>query len=244
MELYGIGVGPGDPELLTIKAVKALQSCPHIFTASSTKNEYSLAFKVAREYIPSSTPVEALSFPMTKDPEKLKHAWEKNAQRVVEVLKSKGKAGFITLGDPCLFSTFGYLAREVKKIAPQTKIFFVPGITAAQAAASSLNLVLAEGEKGFAIISGLNTTLLKDLINHPDVSIAVYKVYKNKEEIISVLKDDERGSQAIAVHKCGFPEERVFRSLKELDSFSPSYFTLLLVGGSPVEVNTKEEEQK
>ncbi|NPA39397.1 MAG: precorrin-2 C(20)-methyltransferase [Thermodesulfobacteria bacterium] len=238
MKLFGIGVGPGDPELLTIKAVKALRSSHHIFTASSTKNEYSLALKVAREYIPPSVTVEALGFPMTKDPAELKKAWKKNALRVFEVLKRVKVASFITLGDPTLFSTFGYLARELKDIAPEVEIELIPGITAAQAAASKLGLSLAEGSKGFAIVSATSPELLKKLLELKDLSLAVYKVYKNKETIIDLVERAGRNPNYVVI-KCGFPEEKIMKDIKHLKKEKPSYFTLLLTGVNSI--NHEEE---
>ena len=83
--LYGIGVGPGDPELITLKALKVLQRVPHIFASCSTKNSYSLALNIVRCHL-NGAGIEHLPFPMTKDPQVLQEAWEKNARRVLEVL--------------------------------------------------------------------------------------------------------------------------------------------------------------
>ena len=78
--LYGIGVGPGDPELITLKAIRILARVDVVYTASSTKNDYSLAVSIARPHIPDSAEIHNLGFPMSKDKEILKQAWEKNAQ--------------------------------------------------------------------------------------------------------------------------------------------------------------------
>jgi len=83
--LYGIGVGPGDPELITLKALKVLQRVPHIFASCSTKNTYSLALSIVRCHL-NGAGIEHLPFPMTKDAEVLAAAWERNARRVLEVL--------------------------------------------------------------------------------------------------------------------------------------------------------------
>jgi len=235
MKFYGIGVGPGDPELITVKAVKALHSCSHIFTASSTKNEYSLALKVAREYLPPSVPVETLSFPMTRDEKLLEKAWLENAKRVVEVLKQKGTAGFLTMGDPSLFSTFGYLARKVKSLCPEVTLEVIPGITAAQGAAARRKLILAEGEEGFVIASGLSLSTLKNLLQQEKLNIAVYKVYKNKNEILRLVKESNAKKKVMGFYKCGFEEEKIFDSLDTFEKAKPSYFTLLLIGAKPLE---------
>ena len=72
--LYGIGVGPGDPELLTLKAVKVLKEVSHVFAASSSKNDYSLARSIVNGHLPAGTPVDQLAFPMTYNPERLENA--------------------------------------------------------------------------------------------------------------------------------------------------------------------------
>ena len=83
--LYGIGVGPGDPDLITLKAVRVLKRVPHVFASCSTKNSYSLALNIVRCHL-NGAGLEHLPFPMTKDPQVLQAAWEKNAARVLEVL--------------------------------------------------------------------------------------------------------------------------------------------------------------
>ncbi len=83
--LYGIGVGPGDPDLLTLKAVHILQRVDIVYTAASTKNDYSLAVNIARAHIPAQTEIRALTFPMTKDRDVTRKAWETNARTIAAV---------------------------------------------------------------------------------------------------------------------------------------------------------------
>ena len=98
--LYAVGVGPGDPDLITLKAVKALNSSAVVFAAASTKNDYSLALSIAAPHMRPDTPVEHLGFPMTKDAAVLEAAWQANAQAVLQALDQGRDAAFITLGDP------------------------------------------------------------------------------------------------------------------------------------------------
>ena len=105
--LYGIGVGPGDPELITLKAMKILRKVAVVFAAASTKNNYSLAVDIASAHLPKDVPVKFIGFPMTRDKEILKTAWQDNARKVAEPLKKGKDVAFITLGDPMTYSTFG-----------------------------------------------------------------------------------------------------------------------------------------
>ena len=233
--LYGIGVGPGDPDLITLKAVKVLAQARHVFTASSSKRSYSLALSVARRYLPPEVEVEFLKFPMTKERKALVKAWEENAQQVVEVLRQKGEAVFLTMGDPTLYSTFGPLARAVKALWPEVELRLIPGVTAAQAAASRLGISLAEGEEGFAIISGLSKTETISRLRKAGISLAIYKVYRRAEEVIQVLRENGELRNTLAISWCGFPKEAIYKNPEKISSRSLSYFTLFLVGGHILE---------
>lgn len=226
-----MGVGPGDPELLTLKALRVLEKAVHIFVASSSKNDYSLALRVVEDYLPKGVPVERLSFPMTRERSCLEGAWRENARQVVKVLEEKGSAVFLTLGDPALFSTFGPLAQAVREIVPEVEIEMVPGITAAQAAAARLKVILAEGEGAFLIASGLATEETLRKLTQEVSSFALYKIHRRAPEIVRLLQDLGCLSQTQAISLCGFPEEKVYQDPREISRSRPPYFTLLLVGG-------------
>jgi len=233
--LYGVGVGPGDPELLTLKAVRVLGEAVHVFVASSSRNDHSLALRVAEAHLKKGVPVERLPFPMTRERRLLEEAWETNARRVAEVLSRREPVVFLTMGDPALFSTFGHLARRVREILPEAEIEMVPGITAAQAAAARLRILLAEGEGAFAIASALaeEATLRKLATEFP--AFALYKVYRRAGEVLRIIEDLGRLDETRAVSFCGFPEEKVYADPRDLLTSTPPYFTLLLVGGEPLD---------
>lgn len=233
--LYGVGVGPGDPELLTLKAVRVLREMEHIFVASSSKNDYSLALQTVREHLPPGTPVERLPFPMTRERRVLEEAWEENACRVARVLCEKNRAAFLTLGDPALFSTFGHLARRLKKHLPRAEVRLIPGITAAQAAAARLGLLLAEGEEAFVIASGLAADEVLQKLSREASSLVLYKVYRRAGAILRLLEKTGRLPETRAISFCGFPEEKIYSNPRELSGSTPPYFTLLIVGGKPLD---------
>jgi len=127
--LYGIGVGPGDPELLTIKAAKVLGRVDLILAASSTKNDDSLALDIARPHLKPDARVIRLGFPMSRNEDTLQSAWEENARLVLNELEQGHDAAFLTLGDPLLYSTFAYLLRTLRSLAPEQAVTIIPGIT-------------------------------------------------------------------------------------------------------------------
>ena len=226
--LYGIGVGPGDPDLITLKAAKALGQVDIVFAAASTKNHHSLALSIARPHIPDATPVELLRFPMTRDRSKTRRAWEANAQRIVGELTAGRDAAFLTLGDSLTYSTFGYLMAYVKAAAPQVKILTVPGIASYQAAASRLNTTLVEGEGSLMVVSGATGgDRLRSLAEKPE-TVVFLKAYRNLEDIRAALDESGQYPYCVAVKNCGHPSEEIVVDLEKLCRQKPDYWTLII----------------
>jgi len=227
--LYGIGVGPGDPELITLKGIKVLGYVDVVFAASSTKNRYSLAVNIASRYLRKDTPVELLGFPMTRDPEKLKEAWRENALRVMKPLKEGKNVAFLTLGDPLTYSTFGYVMQTLRREDPNLSIKIVPGITSYQAAAAAAGWVLAEAEESLAVISGvLGAERLKEVVDSVD-SIVMLKVYRRYEEILLDLEELGLLGHSVLVSNCGREGEKIVRDLKKHRLDDLGYLSLLLI---------------
>ncbi len=228
--LYGIGVGPGDPDHITLKAVKALSKVDVIYTASSTKNNHSLAVRIAAPHIPENTPVHRIAFPMCKDRDVLEASWEENARIVAETLKSGKDAAFITLGDCLTYSTYGYLSRQMKRILPGAKLVAVPGITAYQAAAARVNRQLVEGEESLVILSGVKGGDRFRKVAEGTENAVFMKAYKNVADIRSALEENGFSGNAVGVKSCGLPEEKLIENLSDFDQTPPDYWTLILSG--------------
>ena len=137
--LYGLGVGPGDPELITLRAARVLNSVDIVFAAASTKNSYSLAISIAKPHIPDLTPIRMLRFPMTRDKKETQKAWKDHALTIIKELKQGYNVAFITLGDPMTYSTYGYILKTIQTLAPHQPVISIPGITSYQASAACLN---------------------------------------------------------------------------------------------------------
>lgn len=226
-KLFGVGVGPGDPELLTMKAVRVIKSADVIFTAASTKNTYSLAVEIASPYISPDVPVNILSFPMTKDMNTAETAWTENARMIAETLRQGRNAVFLTLGDPTTYSTFGYILKKMKCIMPDADIETIPGITSFHAASARLNRILVEGEESLLITSG---AFGGDRIrNVADIeNVAIVKAYKNIRDVNQALKDTGLYKRSVAVSKCGRDNEEIINDIGELENRAPDYWTLIL----------------
>ncbi len=151
--LYGIGAGPGDPQLITLKALEILKRVKFVFAASSTRNTYSLAVGIVSPFLGEDVSVELVGFPMTHNKTELRAAWKDNARKILKHLRKGKDAAFVTLGDPMTYSTFGYIMQTIRETDPDVPIEIIPGITSYQAGAAACR-VLAEAEESFTVISG------------------------------------------------------------------------------------------
>lgn len=227
--LYGIGVGPGDPELITLKAINILQKVSVVFAASSTKNSYSLAEKIVSPHLKKGTPVIHLGFPMTLDKKTLETAWQDNAAKVISATKHGKDAAFITLGDPLTYSTFGYLMEAVQKNDPEISIKIIPGITSYHAAAAAAKQVIAKAEESFTVMSGaLGEGNLQKAIETSD-TVVMLKVYRKYREILDTLTKFNLADQSVLVSRCGLDDESIIKDIAKHRDIMPHYLSMLLI---------------
>ncbi|MFZ5453060.1 MAG: precorrin-2 C(20)-methyltransferase [Thermodesulfobacteriota bacterium] len=226
--LYGIGVGPGDPDLITLKALRVLQQVPHIFASCSSKNSYSLALNIVRCHL-NGAGIEHLPFPMTRDPQVLQEAWEKNAALVLEVLNAGEDAAFVTLGDPLTYSTFGYLLKTIKRLQPEARVITIPGITSYSAAAALTHTPLTEGEESFFLVSGAQgAARLREVVDKTD-NIVMLKTYRNFKEIYQALEELDLLDRAVCISRCGLDGETVVENLRDLKEETLSYLSMIII---------------
>ncbi len=152
MKLFCVGCGPGDPELLTIKAVNLIKGAEVIFAPTAREGKPSIALSVVDQYIDKSTKTVSLVFPMVKDRESLKDYWIRNADEIAAVVRSGKRVVYLTVGDPALYSTWIYVHREMKKRHPDIEIEIVPGVASMFAIANKAKISLVEGDETIAIV--------------------------------------------------------------------------------------------
>ncbi len=226
--LFGIGVGPGDPELITLKATKILNQVDTVFAAASTKNNHSLAVNIAERHIPENTKVKMLRFPMTRDKNETRKAWRKHAQAIIEEIERGKNVAFLTLGDAMTYSTFGYIIRHIQDLAPDIEIQTVPGITSYQAAAASLNMPLVEGEESLMVVSGATGgNRLRELEGKPE-NVVFLKAYRNVKDIKAAIDEIGKYPSSVGVKNCSHPNEEIIADIEELGERVPDYWTLII----------------
>lgn len=227
--LYGIGVGPGDPELITIKAFRLLKECPVIAYPKKRKGSKSYAHRIIDVYVnPTEKDMLGLVFPMTKDPQILDEKWTETVELVWEKLNAGQDVAFVSEGDPLLYSTFIHMMNKMKKMYPQVEIKTVPGISSVNGTASQLGLPLAEGDDHVAIIPAQeNYQAMKKVIQENDCVIFI-KVAKVKDMMLELLGELNLLDKAKFVTKATSDEEIIWDT-HNLDGVDLEYLTLLVV---------------
>ncbi len=198
--LIGIGVGPGDPELLTVKAVKAIQNADIIMCPASNEDRPSIALSVVSSIIDKSKNQEIIKliFPMTKDKDVLEHTWKRNAKIMAETVLSGKNVVYLTVGDPFLYSTWIYMHKDLKENYPDMNISVIPGIVSIFTFASKVGVSVAEGAEKVAIIpSCYDLSSVKEIAKHAE-SMIFLKDGRYFDQVIKVLKES------------GFPDDSIF----------------------------------
>jgi precorrin-2/cobalt-factor-2 C20-methyltransferase len=152
MKLFCVGCGPGDPELLTVKAVNTIKNAEIIFAPTAREGKPSIALSVVERYVDKFAKKVDLVFPMVKDRESLKDYWKRNADKIADAVRTEKRVIYLTVGDPALYSTWIYIQRELQKNHSDIEIDIVPGIASMFAFAAQAKMSLAEGDETLAIV--------------------------------------------------------------------------------------------
>jgi precorrin-2/cobalt-factor-2 C20-methyltransferase len=227
--LYGLGVGPGDPELITVKAFRKLKESPVIAYPKKQKGSKSYAQRIIDVYFqPNEKEMLGLVFPMTKDPEILERKWSETVETVWEKLREGKDVAFVTEGDPLLYSTFIHMMRLMQERHPEVPIEVVPGISSINGAASRLGIPLADGDEHVAIVPARDDyESMKKVIEENDCIIFI-KVAKVIDLMLQILRELDLLHKASVVTKVTSDEEIIWK-VDELEGAELEYLTLMVV---------------
>jgi precorrin-2/cobalt-factor-2 C20-methyltransferase len=205
---YGIGVGPGDPELLTVKAIKAIEQVDVLIAPKTEKKDGSVALTVAKPYLKKDVEIVYQVFPMVKGfAENSTDAWESNKQEILELLRAGKNVAFLTIGDPMFYSTYIYVFRllENEGVDIQT----IPGIPAFAAIGSQLGYPIVEGDDVLSIIPATASPEKVEKAMQAADNVVLMKVYKNFEDVADMLDKNEMAEQAVLVSRAGLDDEKI-----------------------------------
>jgi len=223
---YGVGVGPGDPELLTLKAVRVLQGIDAVAVPRAGAEKESLAYAIAREFIPVQARVLELVFPMTRETRRLEQGWKEAAARIQALLEQGKNTAFLTVGDPMLYSTYIYIFQRIQEAGYSVET--VPGIPSFCAAAAAAGFPLAEGDDRLALVPWNREQALQGEALQPFSSLALLKVSSDLEGIIETLAETGFLQRSMLVSRCGHEDERIVTDLASLKGSAVPYFSLIL----------------
>ncbi len=227
-----IGIGPGDPELLTLKAVRIIKEADVLCVPKGRESGSSLALSIVERAV-SLDGKEILEayFPMKKTlrpSSELDEKWNQTVNSIHEKLKEGKDVAFPTLGDPTIYSTFFYLYDKLLDIMPGLNIEIIPGVSSINASAARANIPLGLGNDRIAVLPANYMDNLKETLETFD-TIVLMKVNKVFSEILSLLSEMGLVNNAVCVSRAGMEDEKIFKNIKEIEQEKLNYFSMVIV---------------
>ena len=221
-KLYGVGIGPGDPELLTLKALRVIRESKVIALPGKEPRE-TVAYKIVEGVYPEIAEKEllAVDMPMTKDPVKLEASHEAGAAAIMAYLDKGMDVAFPTLGDPTVYSTYIYVHKRVQAAGYETEI--VSGITSFCAVAARLNTGLVEKAEPLHVIPA--SYQIEEALKLSGTKVLM-KAGKKMAEVKKILLEQQ--IPASMIENCGMENERIYRSPEEIAE-DAGYYSLIIV---------------
>ena len=227
--LYGVGVGPGDPELLTLKAQRILQSVPLICVPQAETSSDSYALNIIRQFLDlDKQEILRFRFP-TNDEERAGQAWSQAAEVLAERLQQGQDAAFVAEGDPMLFGTFSYVLESIRDKHPELPVEVVPGVTSVTAAAASaLTPLVCHGQSLAILPAAYGLDSLRDAVATHD-TVVLMKVNRTLLKAMAELDSLGLEGKSVYVKRASTDREEVVRDLGKLAGEKLDYFSLLII---------------
>lgn len=228
--LYGIGVGPGDPELITLKAASILRRVPVICVPKGRRDSESYALSIVDGLIDRDRQeVLEIHLPMTKDRQLLEAHWRTAAEQIVTRLEFGHDVAFATEGDPSIYSTFIYLHRLIRLQHPEFRVEIVPGISAINAAAAAAGQALVDGAERLAVLPAIYEAESLVAVLEQFDAVVLLKVSRVFDEVLDALEKVDLTHMAIYVRRCGSLEQEIVRDVRRLRGQELDYLSLVIV---------------
>ena len=229
-KLYGVGVGPGDPELLTIKAMRILQSVPVVCVPRSSYDSDSFALSIIEGVIDKTwQEIIPLIFPMSKDKEVTKKFWDESAIIIEGKLKAGKDVACISIGDPFFYSTFIYVFENLKERLKDLKVEIVPGVSSINASSAAAILPLAKANERVAVLPATyEKEMLRDALKNYD-TIVLMKVNRVFDDVLAVLEEMGLKDKSVFISRCGTENERIVRDIEMLKGKELDYLSMVIV---------------
>ncbi len=245
-KLYVIGVGPGDPELLTLKAVRILKETSCICVPKGREEGSSLALSIIQKARIEGLTLEGKEiieahFPMRKTKKQgqksavkgqenceLDTKWQETIETVYSRLNKGIDMAFITIGDPTIYSTFFYLYDKLLDLNPELDIEIIPGVSSINTAAAKAGMSLALADEKIAILPATYTKSIKETLERFD-TIILMKVHRVFGNVAKILSETGLTDNAVYISRAGMDDERIFRNIRDIKESDLNYFSLMII---------------
>lgn len=244
-KLYVIGVGPGDPELLTIKGMRILTAVTCICVPKGREEGSSLALSIIEKVVQlKGKEIIEAHFPMKKtkghtargkglkedlSPDKeLSTKWDETVKTVSDRLNRGTDMAFITIGDPTIYSTFFYLYERLLDAHPDLDIEIIPGVSSINASAARAKISLGLADEKIAVLPATYIGNLKETLEKFD-TVVLMKVHKVLGKVVAVLEEMGLTSRAVYVSRAGMCDEEIIRDISTLKEGEMNYFSLVII---------------
>lgn len=228
--LIAIGVGPGDPDLITLKGVRLLKAADVIVTPLGDRSGSSIAGSIIAPHVdPGRQQVLERVFPMRQPPARQAAAWQSIADEIASLAEDGKQVAFITLGDPMLYSTFLYLRQELLNNHPGVPVQIVPGVSSIFAAASKARLPLGIGEESLTVVPA---TAGEEKIRRAlklEGTVILLKVYRSFPRIRRLLQEAGVDQHAVYIRRLGLEDEKIIIDLDRVGADDLDYLSLIMV---------------
>ncbi|SHJ84095.1 precorrin-2 C(20)-methyltransferase [Paramaledivibacter caminithermalis] len=228
-KFYGIGVGPGDPDLLTIKAKKVLNDVDIILAPETKDGKGSTALNIAKPHLNKNIEIIEKKFPMTYDVEVLNKSYDEISNFINKLVNDGKKVAFLTLGDPMVYSTYIYLFKRLKE--KDIDIETIPGITSFCAIASKVGVPLGENEETIAIVPSVyyekGDKKLEEILNNIN-NIVFMKASGEIDELIDELEISGHKEGSVFVSRLGLDDEIIERDIEKRKGIKNNYLSTLI----------------
>jgi precorrin-2/cobalt-factor-2 C20-methyltransferase len=230
-KLYGVGVGPGASDLVTLRALEVMRRADVLALPRSADFGASKAWEIVRPVLGQVAGQERLflTFPMSKDPARLRPAWDRAFEAIGERLAEGRSVAFATEGDPSLFSTFIYLAREAPERWPGVEVEVVPGVSSVMAVPAVTGIPLADGQERIAIVPATYGIEDIDTLLGQFDTVVLMKLGPELPAIRAALERHRLTDRAVYVSKATMPEQRIERDLGKVEGERGDCFAMVIV---------------
>ncbi|MEO0409128.1 MAG: precorrin-2 C(20)-methyltransferase [Cyanobacteria bacterium P01_A01_bin.135] len=237
--LYGISVGPGDPELISVKGLRVLQAAPVVaFPASTSPEKPGVAQGIIAPWRQPHQKLLPLHFPYTQDAHQLNRAWAAAAEAVGFHLAQQQDVAFVSEGDVSFYSTFTYLTESLRRQMPQVTITAIPGVCSPLAAAAALQMPLTLGDQRLTVLPALySVSNLETALDNNDV-VVLMKVSSVYGQVWQILQQRQLLASSYVVEWATHDRQRLYHGLSDRPQLALSYFSLMVITVAPSHYGT------